>query len=127
LKKDKETPLSTLVKYKTKSTKAQVKARKKAKDIGAKFDTGKARFDLIEPLFELSLAQVMTKGAATHGAESWKDVPNAQIRYLAAMKRHINAIARGELLDADSGEPHASHVAANAMFLHYFNTKKKNK
>jgi hypothetical protein len=96
---------------------------KKENYTGAKYDAGKARMDLIEPEFELGLAQVMTKGAETHGAYSWQTVPNAEQRYLAALKRHTNAIARGELIDSESGEYHADHIAANAMFLRWFHAR----
>ena len=92
---------------------------------GAKFDAGKIRLDLIDPEFELSLGRVLTKGAEIHGEYSWQTLPNAEIRYLAALKRHVNAIARGELIDPASGEFHAAHVAVNAMFLEHFQRQLK--
>ena len=90
-----------------------------------KHDKGKARMDLIDPYFEQELAMVMTHGADTYGDESWKTVPRPEVRYLAALKRHTNAIARGEIIDPSSGKSHAAHIAANAMFLHYFQTQQR--
>lgn len=92
---------------------------------GAKFDNGKVRLDLIDPQFELSMGNVLTKGAEVHGEYSWQTLPNAEIRYLAALKRHTNAIARGELIDPSSGEFHAAHVAVNAMFLEHFQRQRR--
>jgi len=93
--------------------------------VGAKHDAGKVRLDLIDPEFELSMGRIMTQGVAEYGEESWKTVPNAEKRYLAALKRHTNAMARGELIDPASGEFHAAHVAVNAMFLEHFQRQLK--
>jgi hypothetical protein len=50
-------------------------------------------------------------------AGSWREVPEASRRYRAAMARHRNAIARGEVLDPESGFPHWAHVACCVIFL----------
>ncbi len=84
-----------------------------------KFDQGKPRFDLIDPQFELDLANVMAHGAQKYEANSWQTVPDATNRYRAALRRHLNAIELGELIDPDSGLPHTAHISANAMFLSY--------
>lgn len=94
---------------------------------GAKFDNGKTRFDLLSPDFELQMAKVLTHGANTYGENSWQGVPNAVSRYTAALKRHTNAMSRGEVLDdgpGGTGCTHAACIAINAMFLHYFQTRK---
>lgn len=91
---------------------------------GAKYDTGKERFDLMQPEFELEMARVLTYGADTYGENSWQGVSDAVRRYTAALRRHTNAMMRGEIYDAVTGRTHASHIAINAMFLHYFQTKK---
>lgn len=88
----------------------------------AKRDTGKPRFDLLEdgcPDALLDVVQVMTWAVEVKGyrAHSWKEVPEARRRYRAAMSRHRNALARGELLDKESGLPHEAHIACNAIFL----------
>lgn len=88
----------------------------------AKHDTGKPRFDLLEdgcPDALLDVVKVMTWAVEVKGyrAHSWKEVPEARRRYRAAMSRHRNALARGELLDEESGLPHEAHIACNAIFL----------
>ncbi len=86
---------------------------------GSKHDEGKPRFDLIDPEFELLLARVLTKGAETYGDNNWQDLEDAEHRYLAACRRHINKFSRGEILDRDSGLPHVVHAACNLMFLNW--------
>lgn len=88
----------------------------------AKRDTGKPRFDLLEdgcPDALLDVVKVMTWAVEVkaYRAHSWKEVPEARRRYRAAMSRHRNALARGELLDEESGLPHEAHIACNAIFL----------
>jgi len=82
-----------------------------------KNDHGKPRFDLIDPQFELDLATVLAHGASKYKAGSWKQVEIDA--YFGAIRRHINAINRGEYLDPDSGLPHTAHISANAMFISY--------
>lgn len=86
----------------------------------SKFDSGKPCFSLIEPNFALELAKVLTMGAEKYGPEDWKTTDNAHRRYLDALHRHLNAFERGEMDDPESGQSHLAHVAANAMFLHWF-------
>lgn len=86
----------------------------------SKFDSGKPLFSLIEPKFALELAKVLTMGAEKYGPEDWKTTDNAHRRYLDALHRHLNAFERGEMDDPESGQSHLIHVAANAMFLHWF-------
>lgn len=92
----------------------------------SKFDFGKPLFSLIEPKFALELAKVLTMGAEKYGPEDWKTTDNAHRRYLDALHRHLNAFERGEMDDPESGQSHLAHVAANAMFLHWFACNPKN-
>lgn len=92
----------------------------------SKFDSGKPLFSLIEPKFALELAKVLTMGAEKYGPEDWKTTDNAHRRYLDALHRHLNAFERGEMNDPESGQSHLAHVAANAMFLHWFACNPKN-
>lgn len=87
-----------------------------------KSDSGKVRFELLEdgcPNALLLIAKVMTWAVEVKGyhAHSWKEVPEASRRYRAALARHRNAIARGEVLDPESGYPHWAHVACCTIFL----------
>ena len=92
----------------------------------SKFDFGKPLFSLIEPKFTFELAKVLTMGAEKYGPEDWKTTDNAHRRYLDALHRHLNAFERGEMDDPESGQSHLIHVAANAMFLHWFALNPKN-
>lgn len=87
-----------------------------------KSDGGKVRFELLEdgcPNALLLIAKVMTWAVEVKGyhAHSWREVPEASRRYRAALARHRNAIARGEVLDPESGYPHWAHVACCTIFL----------
>ena len=96
-------------------------------DEGAlKFDQDKARMELL-PLPTLhEVAKVLTFGANKYAAHGWKGLDNAEERYLGALLRHLTAIQMGEDTDPDSGLPHISHVACNAMFLTHFHMEKSN-
>lgn len=87
-----------------------------------KADGGKPRFDLLmdgAPHALLDVVKVLTWAVEVkhYKPHSWKEVPEAQRRYRAAMQRHENAIARGELNDDESKLPHRAHIACNAIFL----------
>lgn len=87
---------------------------------GIKYDAGKPRFDLIEPEFTKSVAEVLTFGAEKYAPNSWQHVEDATNRYYASLCRHLNAWRRGEKIDPESGMPHLAHVATNCMFLQHF-------
>lgn len=59
----------------------------------------------------------VAEGGKGYTEHSWRQVPNARERYEAALYRHLNKIALGELVDDESGESHWDHVATNALFL----------
>jgi hypothetical protein len=83
----------------------------------AKHDSDKPRYDLLPPVAIDLMAQVMTFGAKKYKPEGWRTVPDALQRYQAAMLRHAFAIQRGELIDAESGLPHAAHAMCCAAFI----------
>lgn len=88
----------------------------------AKRDQGKPQFDLLTegcPLAQLGLVEVLTWAVEVKGyrPHSWQTVPEAIKRYTAALHRHLNAKARGERYDAESGKLHDFHVLACATFL----------
>lgn len=81
-----------------------------------KFDGGKTRLDLVDPLLIEAVGRIRTYGVAKYGdSNSWKNV--SKQRYIAAAMRHFEAYRRGELNDPESGEPHLAHAACNLMFL----------
>lgn len=88
----------------------------------AKRDQGKPQFDLLTegcPQAQLGLVRVLTWAVEVKGYKphSWQTVPEAIRRYTAALHRHLNAKARGERYDAESGLLHDLHVLACATFL----------
>jgi len=82
---------------------------------GKKFDAGKLRYDLLDPIFQEGIVKVLTQGAEEYGDTNYKDVEAH--RYIAAILRHFNSYRQGEMIDPDSGESHLSHIGANLMFL----------
>jgi hypothetical protein len=85
-----------------------------------KFDGDKPRMDLLltgVPHALEEVAAILTFGSKKYEAHSWKTVPNASDRYLAALMRHLVAHSKGEALDPESGYSHLSHAACNALFI----------
>ena len=80
-----------------------------------KRDGGKARFDLIPPVSERQLAEVLTFGAEKYGPDNWRSVRSE--KYLAAAGRHLNAYRRGETYDQETGLPHLMHAVCCLMFV----------
>jgi hypothetical protein len=92
-----------------------------------KYDAGKPQMDLVPLSSVYAVAEVMTFGAKKYSPNGWKTVPDAINRYTAAMLRHMTAIQNGEVIDPDSGLPHADHVACNALFLSWLRRQELNK
>jgi hypothetical protein len=82
-----------------------------------KHDSDKPRYDLLPPIAIDLMAQVMTFGAKKYKPEGWRTVDNAIQRYQAALLRHSFAMLRGEVLDPESGLPHAAHAMCCAAFI----------
>ena len=92
---------------------------------GLKFDSAKPRYDLL-PFDALDgVAQVLTFGAAKYAPNSWQKVENGRERYLAALLRHVSALAQGHLVDEESGLPVVDHIATNALFLGHLYREKE--
>lgn len=62
-----------------------------------------------------AISRVSLFGATKYAWNGWRHVPDGFNRYTDAMVRHLAAEAKGEVLDADSGLPHAWHVTWNAL------------
>lgn len=84
---------------------------------GMKHDQGKPRYDLLPAIAVDELAKVLKFGAEKYGPNSWQDVEDGLDRYRAALLRHTFAIQRGELIDDESGLPHAAHAMCCAAFI----------
>lgn len=82
---------------------------------GMKCDKMKDRWDLAPwDSFE-QIVKIMTYGAQKYEPNNWQKVEF--IRYFAAFMRHFMALLKGEYLDPESGYPHSSHMACNAVFM----------
>ena len=80
-----------------------------------KFDDDKLRFDLIPVEWEFYDAEVLTHGAKKYKPNNWQkgDVE----RYYGAVRRHLAAYRKGEMIDVDSGMPHLALARVNLGFL----------
>lgn len=83
---------------------------------GVKHDADKPRMDLIDPFAEEQLARVLTFGAKKYAPHNWRGGIN-QSRLIAAARRHLNAFAKGEDEDPETGLQHAAHLMCCAMFM----------
>lgn len=85
-------------------------------DKGLRYNQGKLRYDLIHPVAEKGLVQVLTKGSQKYAERNWeKGMKWSNI--ISSLKRHIAAIEAGEDYDKETGLLHADHVQCNAHFL----------
>ncbi|QGH45101.1 hypothetical protein [Ralstonia phage Reminis] len=88
--------------------------------VGAKYDAGKPRVDLLIDGCPLSLeevSKVLTFGSKKYADHNWQKVPEAEKRYKAAMMRHVLASAKGEKVDDESSLSHLAHAACCILFM----------
>ncbi len=84
-----------------------------------KHNTNKPQLSMLDPDFLEDMAKVMMFGAKKYSRNNWKlGLEHSAI--VDAILRHTMKILRGEYIDDESGFPHLSHIACNAMFLHYY-------
>lgn len=84
---------------------------------GTKHDAGKPIIGAIPPNAELAVGRVLAFGATKYARDNWRLVEDAQIRYMDAALRHLNAVRRGESQDSESGEHHLAHAACCVLFM----------
>ena len=84
---------------------------------GMKYDQDKSRYDLLPAKAIDELAKVLTFGAKKYAPNSWQNVEDGINRYRAALLRHTFAMQSGELVDSESGLPHAAHAMCCAAFI----------
>ena len=83
-----------------------------------KNDSGKAPYHLVSPVALAEMVEVLRQGAEEYGEQNWlDDDPEFEIRLMAAIDRHKEAMRDGELVDPKSGCLHSSHIMAGAMML----------
>ncbi len=66
------------------------------------------------------LARVFEMGAKKYGRDNWKKGFPDDTVIIDSLMRHTLKAASGEVLDEESGLPHADHIQANAYFLSHF-------
>jgi hypothetical protein len=77
----------------------------------------RAPLDLIEPAGNVMEAWALADGARKYGRKNYDTIAISYRGYLAAMKRHIDALLDGEDFAQDSGVHHLGHVRAGAGIL----------
>lgn len=83
---------------------------------GDRFNSGKIRYDLLEPFAIEQLAKVFTKGAQKYAPNNWlKGLPWMDVA--ASLKRHLAEFEKGEDYDNETGLLHMAHVAWNALAI----------
>lgn len=81
-----------------------------------RYNEDKLRYDLLEPHSLEQLVTVFTTGARKYSERNWEKGMKWS-KMLASLKRHIAAFEKGEDYDPETGLPHMSHAAWNAMGL----------
>jgi hypothetical protein len=81
-----------------------------------RYNSGKLRYDLLEPYALQELVKVFTKGSEKYEDHNWQKGMKWSAM-LASLKRHLAAFEMGEDRDAESNINHMAHVAWNAMGL----------
>ena len=84
-------------------------------EAGAKGDAGKPRMDLLPMMALEAVAEVMTYGANKYTDGGWREVPEGDKRYKAALLRHM-VKEEYEDYDDETGLLHLAHEACNALF-----------
>lgn len=75
----------------------------------------------VEPLEEA--IRVLMFGAKKYSRNNWKEPPYFDRASITnSLLRHQSAIAKGEIIDSESGLRHSAHVLVNAMFQSYYET-----
>lgn len=89
---------------------------------GKKDDTGKLRYDLLDPDFMAEMAKNMTVGANRYGDRNW-EAGMKWGRIFRALLSHAWRFWRGEIYDED-GWHHMAAVAFCAQALFIYSTRK---
>lgn len=77
--------------------------------------------NLIPPSFIEGLAAVYAHGAKKYAPNNWMR-GYSWSKTMAAMQRHMLAVARGEDIDPESGLLHVYHIAWHCATLSYYQT-----
>jgi len=83
---------------------------------GKKLDDGKLRYDLVQNDAKAEFVAVLSFEAVKYDPDNWRLVPDLERRYFAALRRHLRAVRKGELLDPETG---LHHLAAAECCVHF--------
>lgn len=86
---------------------------------GLRYNNGKLRYDLVQPLAHRDMVKVLTAGANKYRSRNWESGME-WTTILASLKRHLSSIEAGEDYDKETGLLHISHLACNAHFLNAY-------
>lgn len=92
-----------------------------SKESALRYNDGKPRYDLLHPIAQRGIVNVLTKGAVKYSPKNWHK-GMSWMSVLASMKRHIAAFELGEDIDPETGELHVDHIQCNAHFLSAYYT-----
>ena len=84
-----------------------------------RYNSGKLRYDLVEPRAHEDMVKVLTVGANKYKPRNWED-GLSWTSVLASLKRHVAAFEKGEDYDPETGLLHMSHAACNVHFLNAY-------
>lgn len=85
-----------------------------------RFNEGKPMMSLIPESHTTGIAEVFTFGAKKYGKHNWRK-GMSWLAMIDSMKRHLEAIQRGEDYDKESGMLHIHHLGCNvAMLSEYY-------
>ncbi|HUM43571.1 MAG TPA: DUF5664 domain-containing protein [Fervidobacterium sp.] len=97
--------------------------KKEKSGTALRYDTNKMKMELISPIALEDLAAVLTFGSLKYEDHNWRKGMKWS-RVIGSLKRHLNAIEKGEDVDPESGLLHIGHLMCNAMFLsEYYRTQ----
>lgn len=88
-----------------------------AKLKGMKFDEGKIDYTLLPWDGLEEVVKVLEFGAKKYARDNWKEVAEADKRYLSAAFRHLVAHSKGEHTDDETGISHLAHASCCLLFL----------
>jgi len=88
----------------------------KGKAPALKFDEGKPMMGLIDHLFLVGLAKVLTFGSKKYASHNWRKGMQWS-RCFDSLQRHLWAWWGGESLDPETKQSHLYHASCCLMFL----------
>lgn len=82
-------------------------------------EAAKLAFELMPAISLEAWLRVIMFGAYKYAPNNWRGMmlEGQQHQFLAAIQRHALKMQKGEVLDPDTGLPHAAHIMCNASFL----------